>query len=352
MKLSGFTHDGVLKLPVPSEAWKYSALPKFLPDSLQAARPVSSTQAHIILSGTSVTVQNLPAGVERVSVVKKDGLDIWGLLPQMGASLHLKITQDQTLEVLVAREGHAMEATLAFLNLEVAPAVKLKLIQRIQGSKAGVTSQRTEINLHADAQVDHAIILTEGTEALHVSQFEGHLAERALLKQTFLVQGGQQIRLEVKATLAGVEAHADLASLTKLKGRSQVDVHSSLVHTAAHTTAKQLAKNLLDDESKAIFTGRVHIAQHAQKVAAEQMSRSLLLSKKAYAISQPQLEIFADDVKCAHGSTTGQIGEEASFYLLSRGIPPERVQHLLTHAFVHEVLQNSQWREVLAKELL
>jgi len=96
----------------------------------------------------------------------------------------------------------------------------------------------------------------------------------------------------------------------------------------------------------------VHIAQHAQKVAAEQMSRSLLLSKKAHALSQPQLEIFADDVKCAHGSTTGQIGEEASFYLLSRGIKPERVRHLLTDAFVQEVLQNSQWREVLTKELL
>ncbi|MFP5490043.1 MAG: SufD family Fe-S cluster assembly protein [Bacteriovoracia bacterium] len=352
MKLEGFTQDGLIELPGSSEAWKYSSLPKFLPDTLKAATPVASNNAHIVLSGSTVVTHSLPAGVEKVAAPKKTGLDTWGQLPQMGAALHLKITQDQTLEVLVARDGHAMEATLAYLNLEIAPAVKVKLIQRIQGSKAGVTSQRTEINLHADAQIDHAIILTEGAEALHVSQFESHLAERALLKQTFLVQGGQQIRLEVKATLGGVEGHADLASLTKLKGKSQVDVQSSLVHTAPHTTAKQLAKNLLDDESKAIFTGRVHIAQHAQKVAAEQMSRSLLLSKKAYAISQPQLEIFADDVKCAHGSTTGQIGEEASFYLLSRGIPAERVQHLLTHAFVQEVLQNSQWREVLTKELL
>lgn len=352
MKLSGFTHDGVLELPAPTEAWKYSSLPKFLPDTLNASTPVVANNAHIVLSGSTVAIHSLPAGVEKMTAHKKQGLDSWGQLPQMGATLSLKITQDQTLEVLVARDGHAMEATLAYLNLEIISGVKLKLIQRIQGSKAGVTSQRTEINLHPDAQVDHAIILTEGTEALHVSQFESHLAERALLKQTFVVQGGQQIRLDVKATLAGVEAHADLASLTKLKGRSQVDVHSSLVHTAPHTTAKQLAKNLLDDEAKAIFTGRVHIAQHAQKVAAEQMSRSLLLSKKAYAISQPQLEIFADDVKCAHGSTTGQIGEEASFYLLSRGIKPERVRHLLTDAFVQEVLQNSQWREVLTKELL
>lgn len=352
MKLAGFTHDGVLELPGPTEAWKYSSLPKFLPDTLNAARAITAAHAHVVLSGTSVWLNTLPTGVEKVASTKKTGLDTWGQLPQMGATVSLKITQDQTLEVLVAREGHALEATLAYLNLEVADGVKLKLIQRIQGSKAGVTSQRTEINLHADAQVDHAIILTEGTEGLHVSQFESQLAERALLKQTFVVSGGQQIRLDVKATLAGVEAHAGLASLTKLKGRSQVDVHSSLIHTAPHTSAKQLAKNLLDEEAKAIFTGRVHIAQHAQKVAAEQMSRSLLLSKKAYAISQPQLEIFADDVKCAHGSTTGQIGEEARFYLLSRGIKPDRVQHLLTHAFVHEVLQNSQWRDELARELL
>jgi Fe-S cluster assembly scaffold protein SufB len=352
MKLEGFTQNGLIELPAPTEAWKYSSLPKYLPDTLKAASPVASKNAHIVLSGSTVVVHSLPAGVEHIAAPKKTGLDTWGQLPQMGASLHLKITQDQTLEVLIAREGHALEATLAFLSLEIAPSVKLKLIQRIQGSKAGVTSQRTEIKLSADAKVDHAIILSEGSEALHVSQFESHLAERSLLKQTFLVQGGQQIRLDVKATLTGVEAHADLASLTKLNGRSQVDVHSSLVHTAPHTTAKQLAKNLLDDESKAIFTGRVHIAQHAQKVAAEQMSRSLLLSKKAHALSQPQLEIFADDVKCAHGSTTGQIGEEASFYLLSRGIQPERVQHLLAHAFVQEVLQNSEWKNELTKELL
>jgi hypothetical protein len=352
MKLEGFTQNGMIELPAPSEAWKYSPLPKYLPDTLKAAAPVATNNAHVVLSGSTMVIHSLPAGVEQIAKAKKPGLDTWGQLPQMGASLHLKITQNQTLEVLIAREGHAHEATLAFLSLEIAPLVKFKLIQRIQGSKAGVTSQRTEINLHADASLDHAIILTEGSEALHISQFESHLAERANLKQTFLVQGGQQIRLDVKATLAGVEAHADLASLAKLKGRSQVDIHSSLVHTAPHTTAKQLAKNLLDEESKAIFTGRVHIAQHAQKVAAEQMSRSLLLSKKAHALSQPQLEIFADDVKCAHGSTTGQIGEEASFYLLSRGIKPERVQHLLTHAFVQEVLQNSEWRNVLTKELL
>jgi Fe-S cluster assembly protein SufD len=185
------------------------------------------------------------------------------------------------------------------------------------------------------AEVNHAFRSKD--QGNSVLTFETQLAARARSTTVGHVRGTGKTRLQAGTILAGTEAEARLATLMQLGGQAHGDLHSVFRHDHADTRAHQLAKNLLDGEAKAIFTGRVHIARHAQRVDARQMNRNLLLSKKAWAVGQPQLEIFADDVKCGHGSSTGQIGDDETFYLLSRGIPADKARALLTRAFVAEV---------------
>lgn len=343
MKLSGFQTPATLVPPAQTEAWRFSNIVGLLPEELRAAGATVSN-ADVVLSGGLAKINQLPAGIEVAQSNLANTDDFWTTLPTQGGLVQLKVTRspERALRVRVARDATlADEATLAQLVIEIAPAMKLTIEQEITGSKAGFSATQTTLKLASDAHVDHAIALTEGAEALHVAGFHSELAERAQLSQTFVASGGKMTRLQVSTHLNGSGAHASLASISALDGKSQVDLNSSLRHNAANTTAKQLAKNLLDGESKAIFTGKVYIARDSQQVAAEQMNRNLLLSKKAHAIGQPQLEIFADDVKCAHGSTTGQIEEDAQFYLLSRGIPAERARALLTKAFIAEVIHNA-----------
>lgn len=312
-----------------SPGWRFSNFVPYLTAEFHAAAAVHS-EADVVIAGNSIAVNGLPAGIEAQ------------LLAPGQLALLVTRSPARPLRVYVGRAAtSAQEATVGILRIDVAPAMKLTIEQTLRGSLQGLSAVRTELSLGTDAHVDHAILLSEGEEGLNSSEFFSTLAARARLGQTLVAQGGKLTRLHLKSELNGEGAHASLASLAWLDGKSVVDLSSELIHHAPQTSAQQLAKNLLDGESRGVFTGKVFIARGSQQVAAEQMNRNLLLSKKAQALGQPQLEIFADDVKCAHGSTTGQIEEEATFSLLSRGIPAERTRALLTRAFVDEVVHNA-----------
>ena len=125
--------------------------------------------------------------------------------------------------------------------------------------------------------------------------------------------------------------------LYAVRDRQTVDHHTSVDHAAAHTTSRQLYKGILHDHARAVFNGHIRIAPQAQQVVAEQSNRNLLLSETALVNTNPQLEIHADDVKCRHGATVGQLDDAQLFYLRSRGIGEARARELLTQAFLLEV---------------
>jgi Fe-S cluster assembly protein SufD len=159
-------------------------------------------------------------------------------------------------------------------------------------------------------------------------------------------------------TLNNSGANAESYALYMTEGKEHTDINTMINHKAADTTSNQVAKGIVDGESKAIFTGRIHIFKDAQRVASGQLNKNLLLSKKAQVHSQPQLEIFADDVKCSHGSTTGQLSNDEVFYFQTRGIPQERAKSLLAYGFGLDVVMqitNPEARaiaEVVVKEKL
>jgi len=148
------------------------------------------------------------------------------------------------------------------------------------------------------------------------------------------------IRNNITARLIGENAHADLSGLYLGKDNAHIDSHILVDHIAPNCTSNQLYKGVLNDDSTGVFNGKIFVKQDAQKTNAFQSSKAILLSKTANVYSKPQLEIFADDVKCSHGAAIGQLDENALFYLQARGIEKEDAKQLLTYAFAHEVIDH------------
>jgi Fe-S cluster assembly protein SufD len=149
--------------------------------------------------------------------------------------------------------------------------------------------------------------------------------------------GAAIARNDLRCYLTGEYANATLNGLVILKGRQHCDNHTLLHHEAGNCPSHELYKHVLDEQSSSVFKGKIFVQKGAQKTDSKQTNKSLLLSDEATMNSQPALEIYADDVKCTHGSTTGPVDEEMVFYLRSRGIADVAARHLLTYAFAADV---------------
>ena len=145
--------------------------------------------------------------------------------------------------------------------------------------------------------------------------------------------GGRIVRNDLAAVLDGEGAHATIDGVYVADGTQLVDNHTSIDHATPHCTSHELYKGILAGKARAVFNGRILVRPDAQKTDAKQTNRALLLSDEAQVNSNPQLEIFADDVKCTHGAAVGQLDEDALFYLQARGLPPDQARDLLLHAF-------------------
>ena len=339
MKVTGFQDSPTLTYPPFTEAWRFSALESFFQQDLTASKPQFKATSHLEISGGKAQVNALPKGVSIVET-KITGSDFWTSLARSGVKYKIVISENLSapLKLTISREGQSEhEATLAYLEIEVREGVKATLIQQFKGTELGHPHTETMIHLAPDSLLEHSLSFSEGALSINTHAIKTKVEARARYEHTLLTSDSQKTRLDLLTELMGTESFAKLRSLSLLKLKSTVDLHSQIIHHSADTAADQLAKNLLDGDSKAIFTGRIKIVRDAQPVHSAQLNRNILKSKKAHAIGQPQLEIFADDVKCSHGSTTGRIGENELFYLLSRGISQQRAQELLSHAFIQEV---------------
>jgi Fe-S cluster assembly protein SufD len=147
------------------------------------------------------------------------------------------------------------------------------------------------------------------------------------------------IRNNLKFILDGENAEANLYGMAFIDRKQHIDNFTQVIHAKPHCQSNQLYKNVLDDESSGAFSGRIHVIRDAQKTNAFQRNNNLLLTDKANMQTKPQLIIDADDVKCSHGATVGQIDEEALFYLRARGIEEKKARLMMMNAFTHEVIQ-------------
>jgi Fe-S cluster assembly protein SufD len=177
----------------------------------------------------------------------------------------------------------------------------------------------------------------ESRAAYHFATIQARLDRSSVVASHNVSLGGRMVRNDVVALLDGEGAEGTFNGLYVAEGDQFVDNHMRVEHIKAHSASHELYKGILDGRARAVFIGRIFVHEGAQKTDAKQTNRNLLLSRHALVNSNPQLEIFADDVKCTHGSTVGQLDAEAIFYLRSRGIGLEAAKSLLTYAFANEV---------------
>ncbi len=206
--------------------------------------------------------------------------------------------------------------------------------------RASLTNAVTEVLLEDGARVERTKLQHEGREALHVATLAVRVGRDARFFDHSLVLGAALSRDDIDVRLEGEGAECALNGLFVVDGRRVADTHSRIDHARPHGTSRELYKGILDDQARGIFNGLVIVRPGAQKTDALQMNRNLLLSREALVHSTPQLEILADDVKCKHGSTTGQLDPTALFYLRSRGIAEAAARSLLTWAFASDLLRH------------
>ena len=200
------------------------------------------------------------------------------------------------------------------------------------------TNAVVEIVLEESARLEHYKLQHESIEAYHTAKTTAGLGRNSVFDTTTITLGAKLSRHDIRIRLDHESAVCHVDGLYIVAGGQHTDTHSLIDHLVPHCTSRQLYKGILDGKSRAVFNGKVFVHQGAQQTDAQQTNRNLLLSKDARVDTKPQLEIFADDVKCAHGATVGQLEEEELFYLISRGLHPELAQNLLTFGFAEEVI--------------
>jgi len=217
----------------------------------------------------------------------------------------------------------------------------------------------TEIVAGDNAHIDHYKIQQESNDAFHMGGVFINQAKSSQVKNHNIALSGLVTRNDIQTNLLGQGAHMEMNGLVVGQGRQHIDNHTQVNHVVPNCTSDEYYKTVLDDYSRSVFRGRIIVAQDAQLTNADQQNNNLLLSKNAEADSKPQLEIYADDVKCSHGATVGQLDPVSLFYLKSRGINTESANALLTFAFANEVIERievdsvrQELTQVLAGELL
>ena len=201
------------------------------------------------------------------------------------------------------------------------------------------TNTVSEVVLGEGAVLEHERIQRESVNAFHIATVQVHQERNSSYKSNAFTFGGRLVRNNLNAVLDGEGAEATLNGLYFGTGRQHIDNHTTIDHAQPHCPSHELYKGILGGKSKGVFNGKIFVRKDAQKTDAKQTNKNLLLSETASIDTKPQLEIFANDVKCTHGATIGQLEEESVFYLRSRGISEIDARDMLTYAFANEIVE-------------
>jgi len=385
VRAAAFNHFVLAGLPHPRiETWKYTDLRRLMRDAKPLAAPPDATAKEraqdaggllaglgfrrlVIVDGSFVAdmsdLDGLEAGLNIRSMADALASDEPLLSQGLGSMVP---ADDPALALNTALAGDGVVITvspdvtierpihLVFVNTSATPAAMVTRSLVVVGGGARTTliethegRDRSDYQVNAvlqlvvgdDAQVDHVKITREGSAAIHIATLLAHIGARAKFNELGFTTGGAVVRNQLFVLLAGEGTAANLRGLSLLADRQHADNTLTVDHTAAGCQSREVFKAVVDDEARAVFQGKITVRSQAQKTDAKMMSRALLLSDSAEADGKPELEIFADDVQCGHGATTGTLDDQLKFYLMARGIPDREAEALLIQAFAAEVLE-------------
>ena len=213
------------------------------------------------------------------------------------------------------------------------------LVEEFHSTGASFINSVTELWVHDNAEVIHLRVQQESTDAVHIGKTAVSQARDSRYRTTALNLGAKISRHHLETYQSGPQTETTLNGLTAICGTQLADTHSLISLAHPHGRADQLQKNIMDDRGHGVFNGKVYVPQKAQLTNASQLNRNLLLAPKSRVDTKPELDIVADDVKCAHGATISQLAPDEVFYLQSRGINRDQAQRLLIYAFAMEIIE-------------
>ena len=245
----------------------------------------------------------------------------------LGAPLHLVF-----IGATGAADTHLRNLIVAEANTEAS------IIEHHLGGGSTLGTTVTLVHTAQDARITHLKLQQQDATAIHLAQIKAEQARGSYFASHSLSFGARLARNDIHTRFDGEGCETLLNGLYHVDGRRHVDHHTLIEHASPLGSSREYYRGLVDDNARGVFAGRIIVAQDAQRTDAVQRCDNLLLSRMAEADARPELEIYADDVKCAHGATVGQMDEDALFYLRTRGIDEIRARQLLTYAFAAEVL--------------
>jgi Fe-S cluster assembly protein SufD len=329
------------------EEWKYSDLARALGDA-----GFGEDSARIVAGP-------LPQGVEIFSLDEPNRPEWvkahYGKLPANSVSavslakarggIALRVHKNKHVEGPLALDFMGRGHVRALLVLDEGSS--LTLIERCEAGE--IRNTGFEIVLGRNARLDH-VRIAPSSPAVQVEEISMTLANDAQYRAHFANFGAKLSRLELAIALQGEGAGVDLSGVSVLAGSSHADVTTQVTHAAGQTQSRQLFKKVVGGGAQAVYQGKVTVAPHADGSDSRQTAKALLLGPRAEADLKPELEILADDVKCAHGAAVGDLDADSLFYLRTRGIPEKDARHLLLHAFLEDAIEgvaNADLRETV-----
>lgn len=283
-------------LPTPKdEVWKYTNLPRAVPKGLAIATDKEEIIIHVPRGETME---------KEIVFTGRDGV------------LHMPVLK------IIVEEGASCTVT-----------------ERHDGGGAYWKNMVTEIEIAKNARLTHVRLQEDSGEAVHTNMVQMDLARDAVYNGFSFNEGAKLSRHDIRAALTEKNINCSFYGINLLRGAQHGDTTIVMEHQAPHGQSNQFYRSVLDDQARGVFQGKVHVHQAAQKTDGYQLSNALLLSEGAEMDTKPELEIYADDVKCSHGATTGQLDDDVLFYMRSRGMNEDMARGLMIESFVAEVAE-------------
>ncbi len=327
--------DAVFDPPAADPGELLAGLPEIAAPRLVFAQGRFRADLSTVPSGISVRT-GAPAwgGLARPAIEKLVALNT--MLAEDGADIEVADGVDAgTLVLASLATGGAFHPRHA---IRLGTGARLTLVEVNLGAGAYLNNPVFSVSVAEDATLVHLRIQNESPGAFHLSTLYAEVGARGTYDSFLLSLGGRLARVEVHARLAGEKSAAHLNAAQLLGGGQHADFTTVVAHDAPATTSRQTVKSVLTGRSRGVFQGKIEVSRHAQKTDGYQMNQALLLSGEAEIDSKPQLEIYADDVKCSHGATVGELDPDQLFYLRSRGVPEAQARSILVRAFLDETL--------------
>jgi Fe-S cluster assembly protein SufD len=258
-----------------------------------------------------------------------------------GALIHVAAgaTVDRPIHLVFASSSEKPASVFTRSLVVIEKGARVMLVESNECKNAYQVNSAIELLVGEDAHVDHVKIFAGETSVLHISSLMAAIGGRARYNDFSFVVGGAVVRNQLFVRLQDAGSTVAVRGASLLRGRQHADNTLVVDHQAGGCQSRELFKTVLDDESRGVFQGKIIVRPNAQKTDAKMMTQALLLSENAEADNKPELEIFADDVQCGHGATSGALDKDLKFYLMARGIPEKEAEALLVQAFVGEAIE-------------